>query len=217
MSPMPQWMTDRERSSSGLRADDERLRLVAAEDEACLEFIYTRCRPFDVWLHSSSTHSQTALANTLYNRLHSNTCNSHTLPHTPTHALTPESHIPAISSNQRVLQPDSTSPPQTPNQQHPPSHSEMCIRVVERFAVCNCVYYVHGVDQCGAYGRRGHEIEDRNVPVGHTCPEHAAQGYQHGRMPVPSGDRHMGVLPDTFGSSGSSYSYGGYHSSGSHR
>ena len=139
---------------------------------------------------------------------------SHTLPHTlslPNHIYQPS---PAINE---CFSPTQPPPPQTPNQQHPPSHSEMCIRVVERFAVCNCVYYVHGVDQCGAYGRRGHEIEDRNVPVGHTCPEHAAQGYQHGRMPVPSGDRHMGVLPDTFGSSGSSYSYGGYHSSGSHR
>lgn len=54
----------------------------------------------------------------------------------------------------------------------------MCIRVVERYAVCGCVYFVHGVDQCGAYGRRGHGIEDRIVPVGHTCPLHAT-GYNH--------------------------------------
>ncbi|KAH8154974.1 uncharacterized protein LAJ45_01507 [Morchella importuna] len=32
----------------------------------------------------------------------------------------------------------------------------MCMRVVERYAVCKCVYFTHGVDQCGAYGRRGH-------------------------------------------------------------
>ncbi|KAL7269360.1 hypothetical protein RUND412_007984 [Rhizina undulata] len=39
----------------------------------------------------------------------------------------------------------------------------MCMRVVERFAVCKCIYYVHGVDQCSAYGRRGHEVQDKVV------------------------------------------------------
>ncbi|TGZ77649.1 hypothetical protein EX30DRAFT_290615, partial [Ascodesmis nigricans] len=49
----------------------------------------------------------------------------------------------------------------------------MCIRVVERFAVCHCVYFVHGVDQCTAYGQRGHQVEDRILFVGHSCPSHA--------------------------------------------
>ncbi|KAI5821049.1 hypothetical protein BZA77DRAFT_236220, partial [Pyronema omphalodes] len=50
----------------------------------------------------------------------------------------------------------------------------MCIRVTEIYAVCRCVYYVHGVDQCGSFGSPGHYIEDRSVLVGHSCPAHAA-------------------------------------------
>ncbi|KAF8540694.1 hypothetical protein BDD12DRAFT_641761, partial [Trichophaea hybrida] len=52
----------------------------------------------------------------------------------------------------------------------------MCYRVIEVYAVCRCVYYVHGVDQCGAYGLPGHHVEDRTLLVGHTCPQHAT-GY----------------------------------------
>ncbi|KAA8910261.1 hypothetical protein FN846DRAFT_751409, partial [Sphaerosporella brunnea] len=54
----------------------------------------------------------------------------------------------------------------------------MCFRVVERYAVCQCVYFVHGIDQCGAYGQLGHQLEERVVLVGHTCPHHAA-GYNY--------------------------------------
>ncbi|KAF8462000.1 hypothetical protein BDZ91DRAFT_634636, partial [Kalaharituber pfeilii] len=48
----------------------------------------------------------------------------------------------------------------------------MCIRITERYAVCNCVYYVHGVDQCGAAGRSGHTIQERTVLVGYACAAH---------------------------------------------
>ncbi|KAI5781942.1 hypothetical protein EDC01DRAFT_235021 [Geopyxis carbonaria] len=82
----------------------------------------------------------------------------------------------------------------------------MCIRVVERYAVCKCVYYVHGVDQCSAYGRRGHEVEDRTVLVGHTCPQHSghAMSYNHySTSTSPVTDHYAfsevrGVLPDSF-------------------
>ncbi|KAL0631673.1 hypothetical protein Q9L58_009465 [Maublancomyces gigas] len=37
----------------------------------------------------------------------------------------------------------------------------MCMRVVERYAVCKCVYFTHGIDQCSAYGRRGHLVQDK--------------------------------------------------------
>ncbi|KAF8427354.1 hypothetical protein EV426DRAFT_699178 [Tirmania nivea] len=49
----------------------------------------------------------------------------------------------------------------------------MCIRVVEQFSVCRCVYYVHGVDQCNSYGMRGHYIQDKVILVGHTCRDHS--------------------------------------------
>ncbi|CAF9923512.1 hypothetical protein IMSHALPRED_005947 [Imshaugia aleurites] len=45
----------------------------------------------------------------------------------------------------------------------------MCIKVVERYAVCRCIYYSHAVDTCPAYGRRGHSIKTIEVLVGYTC------------------------------------------------
>ena len=52
----------------------------------------------------------------------------------------------------------------------------MCIRVVEQFSVCRCVYYIHGVDQCNSYGMRGHYIEDKVILVGHSCRDHTSYG-----------------------------------------
>ncbi|KAI5811165.1 hypothetical protein DFH27DRAFT_12830 [Peziza echinospora] len=48
----------------------------------------------------------------------------------------------------------------------------MCIRITERYAVCHCVYYVHGIDQCGAIGVAGHLIQERTVLVGYACQAH---------------------------------------------
>jgi len=47
----------------------------------------------------------------------------------------------------------------------------MCLRVVERYAVCGCIYHVHGIDACSAYGR--HSVADRIVHVGYACPTHS--------------------------------------------
>jgi hypothetical protein len=51
----------------------------------------------------------------------------------------------------------------------------MCIQVVERYAVCRCIYYIHEVDQCALYGQRGHEVSERIVDVGYACPDHSAE------------------------------------------
>ncbi|RPA85555.1 hypothetical protein BJ508DRAFT_322592 [Ascobolus immersus RN42] len=64
----------------------------------------------------------------------------------------------------------------------------MCLRVVERYAVCGCIYYVHGVDQCRQFGMLGHEVEDKVVLVGHSCQAHLATAYpeyyqQHDQTP----------------------------------
>ncbi|CCX34882.1 hypothetical protein FPQ18DRAFT_250558 [Pyronema domesticum] len=98
----------------------------------------------------------------------------------------------------------------------------MCIRVTEIYAVCRCVYYVHGVDQCGSFGSPGHYVEDRSVLVGHTCPSHAssyANTSSHGHY--SSSSQRAPILPE-YGSSNSSYgSYDPSHSIeygyGSHR
>lgn len=70
----------------------------------------------------------------------------------------------------------------------------MCIKVIERYAVCRCLYYTHAVDPCPAYGR--HEVKLKEVLVGYTCSRHSVTGSQ------PS------TQQPTFPDSG--YSSGGY-------
>lgn len=38
--------------------------------------------------------------------------------------------------------------------------------------MCPCTYYIHAVDACPAYGRRGHSIKTQVVRVGYTCSQH---------------------------------------------
>lgn len=47
----------------------------------------------------------------------------------------------------------------------------MCVRVIERYALCGCLYHAHGVDACAAYGQ--HPISDKVVLIGYACPRHA--------------------------------------------
>lgn len=55
----------------------------------------------------------------------------------------------------------------------------MCIRVIELFAVCRCVYHTHGVDQCNSYGTLGHGVQDRVVLVGYACREHSGSSHSN--------------------------------------
>ncbi|RPA96275.1 hypothetical protein L873DRAFT_1695155 [Choiromyces venosus 120613-1] len=75
----------------------------------------------------------------------------------------------------------------------------MCIRITERFAVCNCVYFVHGIDQCQSVGRQGHLVQEKTVLVGYACHKHSRGAT------VPTS--HLGVLPDYTPGSSSGYSY----------
>lgn len=72
----------------------------------------------------------------------------------------------------------------------------MCIKVIERYAVCYCVYYTHAVDPCPKYGSRDHAIRTKDILVGYTCSRHSLTGSQ------PSS--HQPSFPD------SGYSSGGY-------
>lgn len=54
----------------------------------------------------------------------------------------------------------------------------MCIQVIERYAVCRCLYYKHQVDACSNYRRRGHDVQTREVLVGYTCNKHSTNGSQ---------------------------------------
>ena len=49
----------------------------------------------------------------------------------------------------------------------------MCIQVVERYAVCRCIYYRHAVDPCPGYGRRDHRTIVKEVSVGYKCSKHS--------------------------------------------
>lgn len=102
---------------------------------------------------------------------------------------------------------------QTPFHPQIPKAATMCMRVVERYSVCKCVYFIHGIDQCSAYGRRSHEVEDRVVLVGHTCPDHSSHGYQYseysGLQAYANGvipDHNSGYSANSSGSSSGNYS-----------
>ena len=79
----------------------------------------------------------------------------------------------------------------------------MCIRLVERYAVCGCLYHQHAVDPCAAANMPGHPIRIREVKVGFACGRHANQG-------APSGSS-SSQYPD------SGYSSGGFYSSSAFR
>lgn len=49
----------------------------------------------------------------------------------------------------------------------------MCIKIIERYAACHCIYYEHAIDPCPAYGRRGHGIRTKEVSVGYKCSRHS--------------------------------------------
>lgn len=53
------------------------------------------------------------------------------------------------------------------------AESKMCIKIVEIYKICRCVYYTHAVDPCPAYGHRGHCVMTKNVLVGYTCSRHS--------------------------------------------
>ncbi|KAI0847673.1 hypothetical protein F5Y00DRAFT_240792, partial [Daldinia vernicosa] len=48
----------------------------------------------------------------------------------------------------------------------------MCYQLVERYSACHCIYYLHAIDKCLAYGQPGHHITKRTILVGYACHEH---------------------------------------------
>ena len=46
----------------------------------------------------------------------------------------------------------------------------MCIKVIERYATCRCIFFSHSIDPCPAYGR--HEVKIKEVLVGYSCSRH---------------------------------------------
>ncbi|KAF1985553.1 hypothetical protein K402DRAFT_305307, partial [Aulographum hederae CBS 113979] len=50
----------------------------------------------------------------------------------------------------------------------------MCYQVMERYAVCHCVYFKHSIDPCSSYGHRGHPVLEKTIFVGYACPRHSS-------------------------------------------
>ena len=48
----------------------------------------------------------------------------------------------------------------------------MCIKVIERHSSCRCISHSHQVVPCPAYGRRGHELEVKEILVDYACLRH---------------------------------------------
>lgn len=68
----------------------------------------------------------------------------------------------------------------------------MCYQVVERFALCRCLYYRHAIDPCAGHGQRGHMVQEKTVLVGYACSNHG--NHRSGGTYVYE---HAGVLPDS--------------------
>ena len=64
------------------------------------------------------------------------------------------------------------------------SSDEMCYRLIERYAVCRCRYYVHAIDPCILYGYKGHSAEDRILLVGYLCSRHERLEHAGSSCPV---------------------------------
>lgn len=62
------------------------------------------------------------------------------------------------------------------------SDGAMCYQILERYSVCQCVYYQHSVDPCKAYGQRGHFVQEKVVLVGYACKRHSVRQHE----PPPS-------------------------------
>ena len=54
----------------------------------------------------------------------------------------------------------------------------MCIKVIERYAVCRCIYYSHAVDLCPTQGAANHQVQVAEVLVGYTCSRHNASSLE---------------------------------------
>ena len=52
---------------------------------------------------------------------------------------------------------------------------KMCLLIVEKYAVCGCVYKKHDIDPCAAYGQRYHYPQVRDVLVGYACSPHSVR------------------------------------------
>ncbi|KAF2033153.1 hypothetical protein EK21DRAFT_59317 [Setomelanomma holmii] len=65
----------------------------------------------------------------------------------------------------------------------------MCYQVVERYAVCRCLYHKHAIDPCAAHGQRGHTVQEKTVLVGYACGIHSSHR--------PETAFNTGVLPDS--------------------
>jgi len=68
--------------------------------------------------------------------------------------------------------------------------SNMCYQIVERYAVCKCLYHKHAIDPCQNYGRPGHSATEKTVLVGFACPDHGKSKATVSTTSAAHGSRH---------------------------
>jgi hypothetical protein len=51
----------------------------------------------------------------------------------------------------------------------------MCIKIVEKFAACGCIYHTYPIDPCPRYGKSGHKTQIIETQVGYACQHHSRE------------------------------------------
>ena len=68
----------------------------------------------------------------------------------------------------------------------------MCIRLIEVYAACHCLYFEQEVQPCASYGQKGHVITVQYIPVGYLCESHARTGRLNQRHALGAADSSCG-------------------------
>lgn len=66
----------------------------------------------------------------------------------------------------------------------------MCYQVVERYAVCRCLYHKHAIDPCAQYGQYGHSVQEKTVLVGYACNVHTNYSLGVASSPISASQLH---------------------------
>lgn len=85
----------------------------------------------------------------------------------------------------------------------------MCYQVIERYAVCGCLYHKHAIDPCPQYGR--HSVQEKTVLVGYACNIHASYSLGASSFPIDGSELPLDSAHSTPSSFDSCSSHHRYH------
>ncbi|KAF7509457.1 hypothetical protein GJ744_008020 [Endocarpon pusillum] len=72
----------------------------------------------------------------------------------------------------------------------------MCYQVIERYAVCRCLYYRHAIDPCQSYGQRHHHAHEKTVLTGYACPRHSTRRTYKAKSVIRTQDKAKPTVED---------------------